>query len=311
MAKFALGSTVRFSSCIGPAFSVLFLLVCGTVSESIVEQDKELYFMVRKGDVGASEALLVKGANPNGFADTEGWTALLRASYSGRQKLVQALLDKGADTEAHTKQGETALIWAINNGHLSSVQTLLGGGASLTSVQRNGDTPLIRACIGDHASIVSILLAAGAKTEEKNHLGQSPLLMATFYGRSATVKELLDAGAEKEGTNKRGKTALILASYQGHAATVRELLRVGAATNTQDQSGKTAFDYAVDKNHQEIVDLLSGLPGSDPSDRDEPPEVQPPRLLEFNHAQKESPPPGSHPPSRVEIPAANSRGGEL
>lgn len=53
-----------------------------------------------------------------------------------------------------------------------------------------------------------------------------------------------------------GASALMIAAENGHACLVKKLLEKGAPWNAIDRAGRCAGEYAIDKNHQEIVDIL-------------------------------------------------------
>jgi ankyrin repeat protein len=49
----------------------------------------------------------------------DGWTALMGAAANGHTKIVQLILEKGADVNAKDKDGWTALMGgAAENGHI-------------------------------------------------------------------------------------------------------------------------------------------------------------------------------------------------
>ena len=63
--------------------------------------------------------------------------------YAPNAKMVQFLIDKGADVHAKTYSGEDALIRMIySNQNIELIKTLLKNGASLSATNNNGETPL-------------------------------------------------------------------------------------------------------------------------------------------------------------------------
>ncbi len=85
-----------------------------------------LMMAVFKGDKTIFEALLERGANPNG---SKNWTALHYAAASGMNDFVKKLLELGADPNAQTKAGVTPLIMAARKPSRETVLTLLRAGA--------------------------------------------------------------------------------------------------------------------------------------------------------------------------------------
>ena len=77
------------------------------------------------GDVAIADMLLDKGANPNVVPrDETGWTALMAAAAKGHSRVVQLLLERGADTSVHDKNGQTAGALAEVNDHSESARIL-------------------------------------------------------------------------------------------------------------------------------------------------------------------------------------------
>ncbi|MCJ1463945.1 hypothetical protein MMC07_002555 [Pseudocyphellaria aurata] len=78
-----------------------------------------------------SQLLLQHGANPNEIADHSEMTALHWAVGSGREEIVQNLLDNGAEIDKSDMLGETALIMAANRGYTKLMEILLERGPQI------------------------------------------------------------------------------------------------------------------------------------------------------------------------------------
>merc|ERR1711907_743442 len=90
----------------------------------------------------------------------------------------------------------------------------------------------------------------------KNEWGETALIKASKYGHHTIIPLLLEAGAQIDAQDNYGYTALMMASYNGKEAAVRELLKGNPNLDLKNSDGKTALDYARERNHQSIVDLL-------------------------------------------------------
>lgn len=103
-----------------------------------------------------------------------GRTVLHEAAWRRNGKVVQILLDAGADVSTKDYLGETAL-------HVAA---------------RCGDVELVMR-----------LLDAGANVAANDNVGWPPLHDAVRYGRYTVVKLLLDAGADVTTMDNDGRTA--------------------------------------------------------------------------------------------------------
>lgn len=120
------------------------------------------------GNISAVRDLISKGANVNFVirvrpSPFEG-TALIHAVYNGDIKLVQFLLDNGADVNiADDKYGATALMYAVGGGHIEIVKLLIEKKADVNLKDKEGYTALYAAKVKGNSEIVRLLKEAGAK----------------------------------------------------------------------------------------------------------------------------------------------------
>jgi ankyrin repeat protein len=65
------------------------------------------------------------------------------ASYQGHTKIVEYLLNFGANVDAVDEHGISSLSWASGRNHIAIVMLLLTAGASPNLCDKNNTTPLI------------------------------------------------------------------------------------------------------------------------------------------------------------------------
>jgi len=119
-------------------------------------------------------------------------------------------LDRGARIEAADNNGWTALILAAIWGHDKVVQLLLDRGAQIEAAN-NGKTILMFAAEIGEEKVVQVLLDRGARIEAANEIGKTALMFAVHFGHEKVAQLLLDRGARIEAETKYGETALDLA----------------------------------------------------------------------------------------------------
>jgi ankyrin repeat protein len=109
------------------------------------------------------------------------------------------------------------------------------------------------------------LLVTGTDIDARDEYGQTALMLAAVAGHTHVVEWLVERSARLDNTAKYGLSALMLAVVNGHVAIVGILVRAGASLELRGSgapgfAGKTALDLAIDRNHQEMVDILSQGP---------------------------------------------------
>ena len=89
--------------------------------------ESALMMAALKGNLAGAELLLARGAKVN----QSGWSPLHYAAAGPDSKMVQLLIDRGADVEAASPNGTTPLMMAAQYGSEASVDLLLSHGADL------------------------------------------------------------------------------------------------------------------------------------------------------------------------------------
>eukprot|EP00968_Pinguiococcus_pyrenoidosus_P026438 scaffold7089_cov328-Pinguiococcus_pyrenoidosus.AAC.2 len=95
---------------------------------------------VAKGRLAEAEGLLRPDTDLNA-ADSEGWTLLLLAAFSGGTELCAWLLERGAALDGANNNGATALYVAAQKGHADVVELLVQRGANVEARTSVGATP--------------------------------------------------------------------------------------------------------------------------------------------------------------------------
>lgn len=200
-----------------------------------------------------------------------GETALMLAVLYGDEKLIDLLLEQGANIDVQHSGLTTSLPNVTYNNGVKQIYVPVGGiiripgdgGGTPPSIERYGnETALMYACVrcsgykpqeyfggmivvGDlelakqapqedikRRKIFEKLLAAGASTTLTDTAGSTPLIRAAMLGNAHAVKALLKKNKDNiNHTNDYGNTALALAVCNGHAEVAIALIKVGANTD--------------------------------------------------------------------------------
>jgi ankyrin repeat protein len=198
-----------------------------------------------QNQVGAVEALLAAGADPNARSGRD-FTPVLFAAREGHVDVLDALVRAGADVDdALPSNGMSALVLAVYNAQYDFAKALLDLGADpdaagngwtalhqvvWTNRPNLGRNPPFPVPLGelDAFDLVRALAAAGAdfdarQTQEPrdgnrnmlNRIGSTPFLQAAKVADAEMMRLLVDLGADPSLTTEEGVTPLMAASGVG------------------------------------------------------------------------------------------------
>ncbi|KAG9672490.1 ankyrin repeat protein, partial [Aureobasidium melanogenum] len=154
-------------------------------------------------------------------------TALAAASYKGSMKLVQTLLDHGADV--NSKGG-----WygnALQSSCYSRSYALDPG-------------------------LIQLLLDKGARINAQGGDYGTALCAASSKGQLEIVELLLREGADVNAPGGKFDYALCAAAHKGHIDVVRALLENGAVAGTPTNPYDFALQVAIEQGNKDIAKLL-------------------------------------------------------
>ena len=288
------GWTVLIFACENGHYQVVELLLHNNADPKVQEGDgwTALMFACQNGHYQVVELLLHNNADPN-VKTKNGVTALMAACQNGHYQVVELLLHNNADPNVQTKDGVTALMFACQNGHYQVVELLLHNSADPKVQKEDGWTALMSACHNGHYQVVELLLHNNVDIFATTHDNLTALVFACFNGHSNIIHLLADKqGIDPmitefiilciEGDTDQvktllpqvdlntpltyGITPLMMASCHGHIDIVNVLLQHKAKVNSQDDRGSTALDYAISRQHDNIVSLIMDYDGVSKSD---------------------------------------------
>lgn len=174
-------------------------------------------------DGGRESALLMleRGAVPDVKGRTGSFwrtTPLSIAIVRGDTALAQALVTRGANVHGAADTPETPMLAATWYGDASAMRWLLARGAAVDDGERfaSGDTPTMLAIAAEDGrpDVVRVMLAAGASVDGLATGPYTALQLAVSTsdrGDAEIVTQLLSAGASLSLAAKDGETALTLA----------------------------------------------------------------------------------------------------
>ena len=179
-----------------------------------------LFSSVSSGDTEEVKRRISQGAEVN--AIRIGQSLLHIACQSGNKKIVELLINSGADVNVSNRRGLTPLDIAERDGQTEIIELLRVQGA------KKGFSNLLRAINSGDIEQVKLLISQGADVNTKNNAGQTLLHIACRSGNKEVVEFLIDQGANINSKSNRDLTPLDLAQRAGHTEIVELLKKHGA-----------------------------------------------------------------------------------
>ena len=145
---------------------------------------------------GGSVEAICPMEDENGIDRVVNMTLLRSAAQGNRPRMVEALLDRGANVNGQDSEGRTALMVAASRGHLTATNVLLkqpGINLELTTSGfdrpgRGGVTALMLAAQGAHTPCVKRLLRAKANPDLQCDVGATAYQYADLKGHTLTAQ---------------------------------------------------------------------------------------------------------------------------
>ncbi|MCS5711375.1 ankyrin repeat domain-containing protein [Candidatus Berkiella aquae] len=220
-------------------------------------QDEEgytpLHWAARRGYREIIQQLILSGANINA-QDIHGKTALhhlvspirelfrspgdLFISFpigeiSHDQRILQLLLENGANCELRDENGDTPLHLATKQNFAKIVRPLLAYMTNIDIKDHLGRTPLHWAASRGYMNIVTLLLDKKPDLDIQDNEGNTPLHLAAKHNRYEVVQQLLAKGAKIDIFNNNNESPLVFA-YPNCFHTLRTILKIINKANRFD-----------------------------------------------------------------------------
>ena len=216
-----------------------------------MRSEQRLFAAIEAGQIETVRELVSGDPTLVDARNTSGLSAILVATYYGRNEIAKLLIDAGA---------QLTILEAAATGAQERVEQILQKDTSaINSYSVDGWTPLHLAVFFGRVNIVHLLHNKGTDLNavSKNEQRVRPLHSALANPNNAAVAQLLiDYGADVTATQAQGYTPLHYAASNGLESIVRNLLARSVDRNARDADGKTPRDLAIEKGHSAAADLL-------------------------------------------------------
>ncbi len=206
-------------------------------------KQKELYEILKEVDI-----------NAKGKEDKTLFQKTL-SSQNPNIKLIETLLDTGADVNEQDEMGETPLHKALATQNPKEIVSLLiKYGADVNIKDKEGRLPIHKVLSSQMPDIrlLTLLLKNGAGVNEQDEMGETPLhkALATQYPNEI-ISLLIKHGADVNIKDKEGRLPIhkVLSSQKPDIRLLTLLLENGADVNAKDKNGETPLQKALKLPH--------------------------------------------------------------
>jgi ankyrin repeat protein len=257
------GSTpLHWASASGSLKSVCLLLKEGAQVDIVnIRGDTALHKAVRLGHTRIVQTLLEHGANPNTYCAAGKYPLEVTVERNDIET-AKCLLQYGANAKLQTSDGISLGFLALSTGSLSVLEELLPYIELEEHIVGMGFIQFA-ACRG-HEGIVRKLISLGVSPDKIYTTCPMPATMiALISGQEGTFGVMMDAGANSRVSLPMGMTLLHIAVRKESTKACESLLRHGCDIDALNCYHNSALGYAIEQEHQEIVDLLLQY-GADP-----------------------------------------------
>ena len=188
------------------------------------------------------------------FKNENGYTLLMMACRTNNYKIVEYLLDKGADPNIKTKfSGWFALMYAAECSDTDIINLLLEKGADINLKNDKGWNALCHSIFTSKKANAIFLIKKGSDVNIRTDKEWTPLMLSVRNNKDPDILRFLlsikENAVDINATENKGKTALMFAAGESHhdssLENVKILLEHGADINIVDNGRNTALCHAV------------------------------------------------------------------
>ncbi len=166
-----------------------FLLICSLFLFMTKAQNKDVFNVARNGTLQEMSELAKQNPAIINNTDQMGFSPLILACYRGNVEVAEFLIDHVKDLNYESREG-TALAALSINYNKKLVEKLLQKGANPNTVDSQGNTPLLWAIKRNNLELLQLLLKNYANTNVKDSLGISAFEYAVKSNNSTIINLL-------------------------------------------------------------------------------------------------------------------------
>jgi len=209
-----------------------------------------------EGAARVVELLVQNGAEVNA-KDRWGGTPLRDAVRHGHEKLARYLVSHGGMLGFDEVAASSELCEMARSGSLDIIKLMITCGAPVDAQDYDSRTALHLACAEGNLPIVSYLLrGAGANINALDRWGSTPLADAILHGHAMVTDLLVANQAQLKWDEIKTSSELCELARRSDTHKIALLLKAGCNVDSKDYDARTALHLAASEGAARVVELL-------------------------------------------------------
>ena len=227
------------------------------MTQDVPPRGTALHIAATEGKVNATRKLLKMGMNPD-TVDSEGTTPLRRAVECQKTDVATLLLKAGASITAECPGDELPLLHkAAKRNDVKMLQILINNGADPFLRAKRGGTALLIAAVNNSVDVIDTLSTKPGLINIPNRVGVTPLIAAIVQRKYESALQLLKHKPDVSISDSQGMAPLyICVDYRAPEEVVREILVCGAKIDSPGPNGITPIALACRRGFTELVKAM-------------------------------------------------------
>jgi ankyrin repeat protein len=231
------------------SLSLFFCISSLTVSSQNIHQ------LVEGGNIQEIKELIEEEPGKLHAANQYGRSPLMVAAGVKNLKLMEYLLNIGADIQQKDNWGNDALNIAVSSGFKDGAGLLLDHDANINTQNRWNIAPLHYAVNSENTTIAKFLLEKGADPNLSGHWG-TPLQIAIKKEHHEVVELLFEFNVNPNVPNSVGNTAAHTAIYSNNPEILKDLIRKGTDLDKTNAIGYKPAHIAAICGYTSMLRIL-------------------------------------------------------